>query len=71
MSSRCSYWTGASVPITGELGRFSGLVVADVRVEQRAARLPPSTLRSTAPAGLAAAIGASRPSRASVSVPLV
>ena len=24
MSSRCSYWTGASVPITGERGRFSG-----------------------------------------------
>ncbi len=24
MSSRCSYWTGASVPMTGEFGRFSG-----------------------------------------------
>ena len=37
----------------------------------RAARLPPSTLRSTAPFGLSAAIGASRPRRASVSVPFV
>ena len=26
MSSRCSYWTGASVPITGERGSFSGRV---------------------------------------------
>ena len=38
---------------------------------ERAARLPPSTFLSTGPAGLAIAIGASRPSRASVSVPLV
>ena len=56
--------------MTGERGSFSGRVLADVGYSSRAARLPPSTLRSTAPAGLAAAIGASRPSRASVSVPL-
>ena len=71
MSSRCSYWTGASVPMTGERGRFSGLVWRTFGYSSRAARLPPSTFRSTGPAGLAAAIGASRPSRASVSVPFV
>src|SRR5271156_3979918 len=26
MSSRCSYWTGASLPMTGERGSFGGLV---------------------------------------------
>ena len=71
MSSRCSYWTGASVPITGERGSFSGPVWRTSGYSSRAARLPPSTLRSTGPAGLAMAIGASRPSRARVSVPLV
>ena len=71
MSSRCSYWSGASVPMTGEVGSFSGLVWRTSGYSERAARLPPSTLRSTPSPGLAAAIGASRPRRASVSVPLV
>ena len=26
MSSRCSYWTGASAPMTGDVGSFSGAV---------------------------------------------
>ena len=44
--------------------------LADLGVEQSAPRrLPRSTSRSAGPAGFAAAIGASRPSRASVSVP--
>ena len=71
MSSRRSYCSGASVPITGETGSFSGAWWRTLGYSSRAARLPPSTLRSTAPAGLSAAIGASRPSRASVSVPFV
>ena len=71
MSSRCSYWTGESAPITGERGSFSGFVWRTSGYSERAARLPPSMFRSTAPAGLACATGASRPRRASVSVPRV
>ena len=52
MSSRCSYWTGASAPMTGEFGRFSGLVWRTEGYSCRAARLPPSTFLSTPPAGL-------------------
>ena len=33
MSSRCSYWTGASVPITGERGSSSGRVWRTLGVE--------------------------------------
>ena len=53
--------------MTGERpGRVAGIELRAPR------RLPPRTLRSTGPpVGLAAAIGASRPSRASVSVPRV
>ena len=65
-----SYCTGESVPITGERGRRAGRTAGP---RDRAAAPPGcrrSTLRSAGPFGLAAAIGASRPSRASVSVPL-
>ena len=65
VSSRCSYWTGASVPITGDRAGRSP------EYRARAAALPYSVSRRTGPAGLAVAIGASRPSRASVSVPAV
>ena len=34
MSSRCSYCTGASVPMTGDRGSFSGPRLADLGVEQ-------------------------------------
>ena len=43
MSSRCSYCTGASVPMTGDLGSDSGLVWRISGYSSRAARLPRST----------------------------
>src|SRR5215212_6362758 len=56
-------------------GRRSGQVLGPVRaplgVERRAWRLPRWMSRSAGPAGLPSAIGASRPSRARVSVPRV
>ena len=71
---RCSlggYCTGASVPITGDRASDAGRFWRASGYSRLAARLPPVTFLSTGPEGLAAAIGASRPSRASVSVPFV
>ena len=71
---RCSlggYSTGESVPITGDLASDSGLDCRASGYSSRAARLPRSTSLSAGPAGFPTAIGASRPSRASVSVPWV
>ena len=70
-AARSAYCTGAPVPMTGDRGSDSGLLCRTSGYSCRAARLPPLTFRSTGPAGLPAAIGASRPSRASVSVPRV
>ena len=61
-----------SVPITGERGSSCGASWRTSGYSFRAARLPPSTFRSTSsPPGLTAAIGASRPRRASISVLLM
>jgi len=57
MSSRCSYWTGASVPITGERGMRSGRAWRPSGYSSRAFRLPEVMLRNAGPSGLAAAIG--------------
>ena len=71
MSSRCSYWTGESVPITGDRGSGSGSSGRPPGYSLREAVVAYAGLRMAGPLGLAVAIGASRPSRASVSVPLV
>ena len=71
---RCAlggYCTGAPVPMTGDLGNLSGRLWRTSGYRARASRLPASTFLSTGPFGLVAAIGASRPSRASVRVPFV
>ena len=49
MSSRCSYCTGESVPITGDRGRPRAASGGPPDRAARAARLPPSTLRSAGP----------------------
>ena len=70
MSSRRSYCSGESVPMTGERGSSAAPVLAARRVQHRATpRCRRRDRAAPAPRGLAAAIGASRPSRASVSVP--
>ena len=71
MSSRCSYCTGASVPITGDRGRFSGRVLAAIGVERarrEAAALDVAQHRARRAGGGDRRLAASR---ASVSVPLV
>ena len=55
----------------GERGSAPGRAWRTSGYSARAAGCRDVTLRSTGPFGLAAAIGASRPSRASVSVPFV
>ena len=57
--------------MTGERGSFSGLVLAHVGVERARREAAALDVAQHRAAGLAAAIGASRPSRASVSVPFV
>ena len=65
-----SYCTGESVPMTGERGSRSGRDWRPLRVEQaRREAAAGRVAQRPAPSGLAAAIGASRPRRASVSVP--
>ena len=71
MSSRCSYCSGASVPITGERRQLLRARVPHVRVQLARREAAALDVAQHGPPGLAAAIGASRPSRASVSVPFV
>ena len=71
---RCSlggYWTGASVPITGDLGSDSGLDWRISGYSSRAARLPRSTSLSAGPAGFPTAIGARGRAAPAASVPCV
>ena len=71
-SSLGSYCSGESAPMTGERASFSGRSWRTSGYSLRAARLPHvDVAQHRAACGLAAAIGASRPSRASVSVPFV